>query len=67
MVILMSASAAATAGSTRTRPAPLTAELDIGSAVSCMICSTCAGVRSGLADNSNAATPAKLADAADVP
>ena len=39
----------------------------IGSAVSSMICSTCAGVRLGLADNISAATPARLADAAEVP
>jgi len=64
---MISASAAATAASTRTRPAPLTAELGIGSAVSSMICSTCAGVRAGLADNINAATPARLAEAAEVP
>ena len=67
MTTVEKAWAAAMAASTWTRPAPLTAELDIGSAVSSMICSTWAGVRLGLAARINAATPAKLAEAADVP
>ena len=48
-------------------PAPATAALAIGSAVASMIASTSAGVRFGLAESMSAATPAKLADAAEVP
>ena len=59
--------ARATAALTFTRPAPLTAEFVIGDAVCSMICSTCAGVRLGFAARISAATPARLADAADVP